>query len=261
MTSFILLNVVVQAQTPADTLDNEGVIALSKIGLQPTVIINKINSSYCSFDVSTDALIDLSKNGVDAQVISTMMDINNAALAQVEMDQNLSNPAAMHNAGIYYYEPTIPDNPLIRLEAFSANNETHSGGYGGFGGSSTYARLNGLSANYKIINNQPVFYFYFPTNTNNDQMFAASSPNDFELVKLKVEKKSRVVKVGGGSHFAYGSNYSASIPDEFKISFTMEKVDEGIYKITIPKSLVVGEYCFVYKNDTSRVFDFSISVK
>jgi hypothetical protein len=41
----------------------------------------------------------------------------------------------------------------------------------------------------------------------------------------------------------------------------MEKVDEGIYKITIPKSLVVGEYCFVYKNDTSRVFDFSISVK
>lgn len=249
------------SQTKVDTLTNDEIISLSKIGLQPSVIMNKIHSSYTKFDVSTDALIDLSKNGVDSQVINEMIKVDNTTHAEIEAEQNASNPAVMHNAGIYFYEPENSDSPLIRLEAISVNHETHSGGYGGWGGSSTYARLNGLSANYKINNSLPVFYFYFPINEKNTDMFFASSPNDFELVKLKVERNSRVVKVGGGASFVYGSKHSASIPDNFKISFTMEKVEDGIYKISVQKPLVVGEYCFVYMNDTNRVFDFSVIVE
>ena len=61
------------AQTKVDTLTNAKVIKLSQLGLQPSVIINKIQSSYPYFDVSTDALINLSENGVSADVINEMM--------------------------------------------------------------------------------------------------------------------------------------------------------------------------------------------
>lgn len=73
LTTFILTVNFVNAQTKVDTLTNKKVIQLSKIGLQPTVIVNKVKTSITNFDVSTDALIDLSTNGVAPEVINEMM--------------------------------------------------------------------------------------------------------------------------------------------------------------------------------------------
>jgi len=252
----------IYAQQKIDTLTNEEVISLSKIGLQPSVIINKIHSSYSIFDVSTNALIDLSKNGVDSQVINVMMEVNNASQAQVEMEQNSTNPEAMHKAGIYLYDSNNAESPLTYLDPISVNYTTSSGGYGGWGGSSTHANMNGKQSKFVISKSMPVFYFYFPKNEmNNEDWFASSSPNDFELAKLIITKDSRRVKVAAGASFGYGSNESASIPEEFKVPFKMDKVNEGIYKVTFTKPLPEGEYCFVFRNDTDRVFDFSIKVK
>jgi len=262
ITLMLLLSASISAQIKVDTLTNKEIITLSSIGLQPSVIINKIHASYTLFDVSTDALINLSKNGVDSQVINVMMEVNNASQVQMEMEQNSSNPDAMHKAGIYFYDPENNDSPLTYLDPISVNYTTSSGGYGGWGGSSTYANMNGKQSKFIITKSLPVFYFYFPKNEkNNEDWFASSSPNDFELAKLIITKSSRRVKVAGGGSFGYGSSESVSIPEDFKILFKFDKVNEGIYKVTLPKPLPEGEYCFVFRNETDRVFDFSIKVQ
>jgi hypothetical protein len=214
------------------------------------------------FDVSTDALIDLNKNGVSADVINEMIITNNRHQSEIASEQNSSNPEAMHKAGIYFYNSDNIDSPLTYLDPISVNYTTSSGGYGGFGGSSTYANMNGKQAKFIISKSMPVFYFYFPKNDiNNVDWFQSSSPNDFELAKLLITKTSRRVKVGGGGSFGYGSSHSSSIPEDFKIPFEFDKVNDGIYKVTFLKPLPEGEYCFVFRNNTDRVFDFSIKVQ
>ena len=62
-----------------DTLNNEKIIRLSKMGLQPSVLITKIQTSYSLFDVSADGLITLSDSGVHADVINEMINTATAA--------------------------------------------------------------------------------------------------------------------------------------------------------------------------------------
>ncbi|RYY15916.1 MAG: hypothetical protein EOO04_27825 [Chitinophagaceae bacterium] len=57
------------AQTKPEVLTNKGVIELSKAGFGKDMILAKIESSNCKFDVSTAALIDLKKQGVPDDVV------------------------------------------------------------------------------------------------------------------------------------------------------------------------------------------------
>lgn len=54
-------------------LTNADVLALSKAGLEKAIIISKIRSSETKFDVSTEALIRLKSEGIDAEIIATML--------------------------------------------------------------------------------------------------------------------------------------------------------------------------------------------
>jgi hypothetical protein len=69
----ILLANIAISQKKVDSLNNESIIQLTKIGLQPSVIVIKINSCVNNFDVSTDGLVNLSTNGVSADVINAMI--------------------------------------------------------------------------------------------------------------------------------------------------------------------------------------------
>jgi len=74
---FILLvvfTVAVTAQTQTETLTNAKVIEMAKVGLGDEIVLNKIKTSGCKFDVSTDALIELKKGGVSDAVIALMME-------------------------------------------------------------------------------------------------------------------------------------------------------------------------------------------
>jgi hypothetical protein len=62
------------AAATSQTLTNADVTAMVKAPLPAVVILNKIKSSPCKFDTSTSALIQLSKAGVLAEVITAMMD-------------------------------------------------------------------------------------------------------------------------------------------------------------------------------------------
>lgn len=113
----------------------------------------------------------------------------------------------------------------------------------------------------------PVFYFYFERSAdrNPDSWFfaAATSPNEFVLVKLNENKNNRELVVGNVN--AYGG--TSGVPEKMKIQFDYVKVSEGIYKVTFKQPLVKGEYCFLYANATptsfsnDKVFDFGIKMK
>jgi hypothetical protein len=59
--------------TGEGALQNQDVIKLVKAGLDDVLIIAKISSSKCQFDMSTDALIQLKTGGVSAAVLKAMM--------------------------------------------------------------------------------------------------------------------------------------------------------------------------------------------
>ena len=78
MTKLILLLLLLASattfsQTKIDTLKNETIIKLTKSKLPESVITQKINTSFCSFDVSVDGLIKLKENQVSDSVINLMI--------------------------------------------------------------------------------------------------------------------------------------------------------------------------------------------
>jgi hypothetical protein len=246
------------AQTRVDTLTNENVVTLSQIGLQPSVIVNKIQSSIARFDVSTAALIDLSKKGVASEVINEMIKTSNVQQSSVANQQDLKNPLSMHRTGIYYFNPDDQEKPLIKLDAVKVSYHTSSGGYGGYGGSSTTANLNGIESKLKIPSNNPTFYFYFDDKGSGSDWFESTSPNEFELAKLIIKKDKRFCKVGGTSSGFMSSGENSGIPEKDKVPFEYNKLKEGIFEIKFSKPLKPGEYCFVFSTNTYKVFDFSI---
>jgi hypothetical protein len=78
MVSFLVLCVwglisVGHAQQPTEVLDNDAIINLSKAGLSNGLIINKIRTSNCHFDLTSQGLVALKTGNVDEAVIMEMM--------------------------------------------------------------------------------------------------------------------------------------------------------------------------------------------
>ena len=249
----------VNAQVKVDTLTNAKIVQLTKIGLAPSIIINKIKSSVNLFDVSTNSLIDLSNNKVATDVINEMMRVSNVINENTQINSN--DPNTMHKQGIYLYNPKDTANPLQKIDAgIVAGYRSSGGGYGGFGASSRMADLSGSESMMKINEENPVFYFYFDNTTVNrgGDWFQATSPKEFMLVKLEVKKGNRFFRVGSSSYGYATENSKSGIPQKYQIPFDYVLISEGIYKITLKKSFKKGEYCFVLASNTRKVFDFGI---
>ncbi|MBI5538665.1 MAG: hypothetical protein HY951_01295 [Bacteroidia bacterium] len=255
-------------QPKYDTLYNKTIITLTKTGLPPATIISKIKTSITSFDVSTNALIDLSNNGVNGEVINEMIKISDNANTSATIEINSNNPNEMHKTGIYYYNPKNVTNPLKKINATVVSGSKTGGfSYGGFGGVGSTSTLSGLHSRFQIDTSNPEFYFYFNTDekTNGENWFfaTATSPNEFVCVWLYAKNDHRFFKTGGGSNYSY----SVGIPEKDKVQYEIKEIKEGIYKVTFNTSLKKGEYCFIYAGQApsiysnDKLFDFSISVE
>ena len=62
-------------KAPSEKLNNESIIQLTQIGLEPSVIINKIQNSINDFDISTSGLMELKFKGVAKEVINEMVKV------------------------------------------------------------------------------------------------------------------------------------------------------------------------------------------
>ena len=67
------------AYSQSEMLTNATIIEMAKAGLSPDVIVYKIKSSVDRFDISSDALIELKKAGVDDSVVAAIVEISRSA--------------------------------------------------------------------------------------------------------------------------------------------------------------------------------------
>ncbi len=245
-------------------LTNESIITLQGAGLSKDVILAKIKSSKCNFDLSTNGLLELKKANVPNDVITAMLSINNK-----EGDQASAGTQSL-TPGIYYQDGTKPD--YIECDPSILTNQK-SGGLGevlkrsvsGLFNAKTRASLSGREAQLTVKSRSPVFLFVFDStakgfNSNNTLWSNAESPNEFFLVKLTVVKNSREVVVSKGN--AVSSDIGIS--DEMKVRFTSKKLQKGVYEVSTERELLPGEYCFMfaassmYMGVTHKVYDFSV---
>lgn len=106
------------AQNKIDTVTNKTVIQLKGAGLSSDIIKAKIQGSVCSFDLSTDALIALKKAGIPDDVITAMLNKNNAISTNISNTNNSTasaDTAKNVSPGIYYCKGKPCD--LMELEA------------------------------------------------------------------------------------------------------------------------------------------------
>lgn len=270
---------IAKAQTKADTITNKTIIELKSAGLGNDIIKDKIQSSICNFDLTTEGLIQLKKAGISDDVMSAMMAKVNkpqSSISNTDANQINSENSKKIDPGIYYCK----GNPckLVDLEAtfYSATKEGSgllSAVTYGIAKTKMKATLSGSTANMQIHETSPQFYFYFDQNTSNgfgnngvqDFWFnAASSPNEFMLIKFTQKKKSREVITGSISTY---SGISSGIDDDNKINFRFKKLAQGEYRVYTDLPLEKGEYCFMYAGGAAesfgiaplmKVYDFSI---
>ena len=79
----------------SEVLTNVKVIEMSQAGLSTDVIVYKIKSSVDRFDISSDALIELKKGGVDDSVIAAIVEIGRSASTGTASTINPAGNAAV----------------------------------------------------------------------------------------------------------------------------------------------------------------------
>lgn len=256
----------------AETLNNDVVISLVKVGLGPETIVAKINSSKGVFDTSTNGLIRLKEAGVPDAVIAAMLGRSKSpTLASGVADNSNPDPLAPHSPGIYLLDER-GQGRMVRLDPTMSNQLKSSNLWG-------YAFSYGLSplkmkavipnarARVGSASRKPTFYFYFNqanplaqfTDFSAGFAATASTPNEFSLIRFEQKNDRREasvmsVNIGG---------VKSGVSDKARVGFTYADVAPGVYRVTPDTALPPGEYGFMYSigaqaGAVSRIFDFSV---
>ena len=89
---FSLLCLAFSAFGQTEILSNAQIIEMSKAGLEKQIILKKINETSNNFDVSVNALIELKKADVDAEIITLMLEKTEKKIEQTSGNsQNYSD--------------------------------------------------------------------------------------------------------------------------------------------------------------------------
>jgi hypothetical protein len=251
-----------------ETLTNGSILELQKMNLGDGVILEKIRTSKCDFDVTIDGLRQLKEAKVSDAVIQAMISAKSSAsavngLTVATGDPN--DPNAPHAAGVYLYEEANGQKKMTKLMGESASI---SGGGGPFGGSQR-AVLSGLNAKLQLTVRRPVFYMYLGKGGEN-QLVGGMTPAQLPLVQLdlKDNKKTQIRSVVIGSHAGgpWSSSMKAGIEEKFKRPFDEQEMSPGVYRVTPQNDLTDGEYGFVHVSGgfamaEGQIFCFGIHSK
>jgi hypothetical protein len=142
--------------------------------------------------------------------------------------------------GIYYVTSDSEVKPLMTL------NPSGSKSSGTFK-ISVSMQYQGVSADIKFTETQPVFYFV-------QSPFSHTSPRNYRLIKLEVKNGMRTFK------WMSASIAGASTKDN-SIEFSTEPIDENLYKLIPAAPLEVGHYAFYYNYGGAMptiIYDFDI---
>ena len=252
----------------AEVMNNGTVVALSKAGLSDELIIAKINTEACGYEVSTNSILSLRSAGLSDKVISVMV-LRCASASQlkgVAGDDTSSDPKVKHSPGIYVQQTWLNPAPLQPIRASRSGGMKTSGN-----GSIVFplvAKLviPGMQSRMPVQSANPIFYFYFNPSDAKVSDFGTEgsdgtqSPEEFSLVKLRNKKDTRELEMGRAS--AYGGSivsFRKGLSLKNTIKFSTEEIGPGIHKVTPNVTLESGEYAFVFTGgEGSRIYDFSV---
>ncbi len=265
-----------------DMLDNQSIISLHKLGMEESVILNKIKSSECNFDVSLIGLVSLKEAGISENIINKMLDTDTRMKSDAEAEAAY---AEQHAPGIFYINP-LGEEIELKSNLYSSGKTNSTGrtlaqtvgSFGGLGGqlitgavnAKTKAVLPTPNAEVQIQETSPEFYFYFETtesglsNTGNTLLWynVVTNPNELILIEMQTKKRSREVITARANSY----KSKVGVRNKDSIQFRFEEIDAGVYRVYFDKPLKAGEYCFVYAGAVAttagmgqKVFDFGIT--
>lgn len=258
-----------------DVLTNQDVITLIESGLEPEIIVMKIQESDCNFNTDVEALKAMKEAGADKIIIMAMMG-RQAELNEEREDREAEEAEAAATSrptGIYYCLGDQETRLLPTVFSGKKSNPLAASLTYGILSTKTKSTLLNAEASIKIRQKLPKFIFRFsPESVDqnamkfaNDWWFvSASSPNEFALVKLKSNKKKNYREITTGSSNSYTGD-RIGIDQKSSIPFDIEVINDYTFSVIPKKALEPGEYCFFYSGaipsmyTNQSVFDFSIA--
>ena len=83
----------------AETITNDTVVTMVKAGLGEELINSKIKTSQNQFDVSTENILKLKREGVSENIIKTMLDVSTKTDTPEQKTLPMANPGEPSNIG------------------------------------------------------------------------------------------------------------------------------------------------------------------
>ncbi len=248
-----------------ETLNNQSVLDLVRLGLSEQIILSKIKASSNDYDMSINQLLALKEAGATDAIVAAMLDADTDESKKV---YDLNDYHSPHRPGIYYYNTA---NELVELlPSVTTESKTRNalGAHFSYGIAKMkmVSQVPGLDARTQF-GTVPKFYFYFnQQDAAFDQQMAgvyafasATSPNEFQLARMDERKGTRELLVGSMNGFTQESG----LDEKQMRTFTMKQVVPGIFEVEFSRP-EQGEYCFVYSGSApgyggqQKVYDFGI---
>lgn len=259
----------------SEVLTNEHVMTMVKVGLGPSIIVNKIRTSKTNFNTNTDELVRLQHARIPTEIINAMVEASTATSTATSRNgagdasrTDPHDPLSAHDAGIYLLEEIDGKKKMTQLDP-SISKQTKTGGI--FASALTYgiaktkikAALAGKNAPLQISTTRPVFYFYFEAKNAglSSNTHYATNPGEFVLVKFNTKSNTREITVLQANAFGAQSGTM----DKSSRAFKLEKLAPGVFRVTPQEDLTEGEYGFyngggVGPSGGVKIFDFGITV-
>lgn len=252
----------VAASAAAEDFGNDSVIALTKAGIGPNVLLAKIGSLPCAYDVSTGSIVTLKNAGVDDSVIAAMVDRCLGATKAQGAVSATSDPSAKRTPGLYIDQGRESAHQLIKIRPTMASGGKVTGNGSLIFPFRVKLAVPRAAAQTVAASTQPKFYFYFEADDGKVGDFgtsataSAQSPTEFSLIRFKAKDGQREMVVG--KQQVFGASIGMDPKDA--VQFSVEEIGDNIFAVTTAAALLPGQYAFVLKagSDAYRIYDFSV---
>jgi hypothetical protein len=242
-----------------EILTNGSIVEMKSLGLGDDVIVQKIKSSKCNFDVSINGFKELKSAQISDAVIQAMLASQTpAAPATVPPPpvppSDPNDPVSPHDPGIWLYQEANGQRTMTKIEP-SVFSQTKAGTpFFAIYGQTSKARavMNPAHSKLQLNTSQPVFYFYFEKSQSglSDSTRSATSPEDFALLKMEVRQDHNERRVVIGK---VGMSSTSGFDSKEVVETEYSKADTGVFKVGPKAPLANGEYCFLYSGNSAVV--------
>ena len=240
----MLLMFAVRIVPAAEVLTNDSIVTMVKAGLGEELILGKIKISQGQYDVSTDGLVKLKKDGVSEKIIQAMMAAGSTAPMPPEpmagppaavppsvaqIDVLTANVVRGQSLFVKKDDKIFEVLPVI-AEVVHSMAKHFIPFY--FGPGDNWHFIRGEKSAVSVAKGKPAFY----TKVN---------PSSFLLARLSYDPARNIRYV-----VSTGATYRDTIP------IVVNRLSDGLFELLPGRDLGIGEYAFV--GDGAFFYDFGI---